>query len=377
MRSLRLSFKADFKTGLRRQRGLVMGYGEKRAGKATVLIVDDVEINRIILGEIIKNMGCDFVLAKSGEEALLRVRERLPMLVLTDISMPGIDGYELCRILKDSEETRDIPIIFISAFDETQNIVQGFSIGGEDYITKPFIPEEVEARVGVHLRLYEMARQLRGMNRRLQISVNEQLLQMEQEKKNFLYALADVAAQNTSYNKKDMERLQKNCRTLAQGMQFSPLFEEKISDTYIDTIELAAPLCDIGNIGIPGEILSKEGDLTKEEAAVARNHTNIGAKLLKDIHGSSDYNDFIRISMDIAHYHHENWDGSGYPEGLKGEEIPLAAQIVHIMSRFCALTGREKQNREEALAVMRQEAGKIFGPDIFEICCRISRQLLG
>ena len=376
MRSLRLSFKADFKTGLRRQRGLVMGYGEKRAGKATVLIVDDVEINRIILGEIIKNMGCDFVLAKSGEEALLRVRERLPMLVLTDISMPGIDGYELCRILKDSEETRDIPIIFISAFDETQNIVQGFSIGADDYITKPFIPEEVEARVGVHLRLYEMARQLRGMNRRLQISVNEQLLQMEQEKKNFLYALADVAAQNTSYNKKDMERLQKNCRTLAQGMQFSPLFEEKISDTYIDTIELAAPLCDIGNIGIPGEILSKEGDLTKEEAAVARNHTNIGAKLLKDIHGSSDYNDFIRISMDIAHYHHENWDGSGYPEGLKGEEIPLAAQIVHIMSRFCALTGREKQNREEALAVMRQEAGKIFGPDIFEICCRISRQLL-
>ena len=376
MRSLRLSFKADFKTGLRRQRGLVMGYGEKRAGKATVLIVDDVEINRIILGEIIKNMGCDFVLAKSGEEALLRVRERLPMLVLTDISMPGIDGYELCRILKDSEETRDIPIIFISAFDETQNIVQGFSIGGEDYITKPFIPEEVEARVGVHLRLYEMARQLRGMNRRLQISVNEQLLQMEQEKKNFLYALADVAAQNTSYNKKDMERLQKNCRTLAQGMQFSPLFEEKISDTYIDTIELAAPLCDIGNIGIPGEILSKEGDLTKEEAAVARNHTNIGAKLLKDIHGSSDYNDFIRISMDIAHYHHENWDGSGYPEGLKGEEIPLAAQIVHIMSRFCALTGKEKQSREEALAVMRQEAGKIFGPDIFEICCRISRQLL-
>lgn len=376
MRSLRLSFKADFKTGLRRQRGLVMGYGEKRAGKAAVLIVDDVEINRIILGEIIKNMGCDFVLAKSGEEALLRVRERLPMLVLTDISMPGIDGYELCRILKDSEETRDIPIIFISAFDETQNIVQGFSIGGEDYITKPFIPEEVEARVGVHLRLYEMARQLRGMNRRLQISVNEQLLQMEQEKKNFLYALADVAAQNTSYNKKDMERLQKNCRTLAQGMQFSPLFEEKISDTYIDTIELAAPLCDIGNIGIPGEILSKEGDLTKEEAAVARNHTNIGAKLLKDIHGSSDYNDFIRISMDIAHYHHENWDGSGYPEGLKGEEIPLAAQIVHIMSRFCALTGREKQNREEALAVMRQEAGKIFDPDIFEICCRISRQLL-
>ncbi len=356
--------------------GLVMGYAQKGMGKATVLIVDDVEINRVLLGEIIKNMGCDFMLAKSGEEALLKLRERLPMLVLTDISMPGIDGYELCRILKDDERTRNIPIIFISAFDETQNIVEGFSIGGEDYITKPFIPEEVEARVGVHLRLYKMTRKLRDMNRRLQISVNEQLRQMEQEKKNTLYALADIAARDLSYNKEDMERLRKNCRTLAQGMQFSPLYEEKISDTYIDTIELAAPLCDIGNIGVPTEILTKGEALTAEESALAKSHTSLGAKLLKDLHGSNDYNDFIAVSMDIANYHHENWDGSGYPEGLKGEEIPLAAQIVHIMSRFCALTGKEKQSREEALAVMRQEAGKIFSPDIFEICCRISRQLL-
>ena len=353
-----------------------MEESKKTKEAAKILVVDDVDTNRFVLRDMIQEIGHQPVLAETGEQALKLAERLLPQLIILDVAMPRMDGYEVCRILKNNVETREIPVIFISAFDETQNIVQGFSIGGEDYITKPFIPEEVEARVGVHLRLYEMARQLRGMNRRLQISVNEQLLQMEQEKKNFLYALADVAAQNTSYNKKDMERLQKNCRTLAQGMQFSPLFEEKISDTYIDTIELAAPLCDIGNIGIPGEILSKEGDLTKEEAAVARNHTNIGAKLLKDIHGSSDYNDFIRISMDIAHYHHENWDGSGYPEGLKGEEIPLAAQIVHIMSRFCALTGREKQNREEALAVMRQEAGKIFDPDIFEICCRISRQLL-
>ncbi len=226
------------------------------------------------------------------------------------------------------------------------------------------------------MRLYKMTRKLRDMNRRLQISVNEQLRQMEQEKKNTLYALADIAARDLSYNKEDMERLRKNCRTLAQGMQFSPLYEEKISDTYIDTIELAAPLCDIGNIGVPTEILTKGEALTAEESALAKSHTSLGAKLLKDLHGSNDYNDFIAVSMDIANYHHENWDGSGYPEGLKGEEIPLAAQIVHIMSRFCALTGKEKQSREEALAVMRQEAGKIFSPDIFEICCRISRQLL-
>ncbi|MCM1136218.1 MAG: response regulator [Clostridium sp.] len=352
-----------------------MEYKEKDRRKATVLIVDDIEINRVLLGEIIRSMGCGFVLAESGEEALSQMKKKLPQLILTDISMPGIDGYELCRILKKNERTRDIPIIFISAYGETDKIVQGFSAGGEDYITKPFIPEEVQARVGSHLRMHEMASKLREMNRRLQVSVNEQLRQMEQEKKNILYALADIAAKNAAYDKKYMERLQKNCRMLAQGMQFSPLFEEKISDTYIETIELAAPLCDIGNIGVSREILLKETELTAEEAAEIQSHTSIGAKLLGDLYGSSDYNDFISISTDIAHYHHENWDGSGYPQGLKGEEIPLAAQIVHVISRFCMLTGKEGKNREEALAVMRQEAGRSFSPEIFEICCRISRQL--
>lgn len=352
-----------------------MGYRERRSGKATVLIVDDVEINRVLLGEIIKNMGCGFVLADSGEEALVKIRERIPQLILTDISMPGIDGYELCGILKANERTRDIPIIFISAYDESRDIMRGFSVGGEDYIAKPFIPEEVQARVGVHLRLHEMTNRLRETNRRLQISVKEQLRQMEQEKKNTLYALADIAAKNASYDKKYMERLQKNCRILAQGMQFSPLFEEKISDTYIDTIELAAPLCDIGNIGVPREILTKKTELTPEEKLTAERHTEIGAKLLKYLHGSNDYNDFISISTDIAHYHHENWDGSGYPKGLKGKDIPLAAQIVRVISRFCILTEEGKMSRKDALAAMKQEAGRSFNPEIFEICCRISRQL--
>lgn len=342
---------------------------------AKVLVVDDLEANRCILEEIIRNMGCCPVSARSGEEALRLMGQERPHLILSDISMPGMDGYELCRILKADSNTKSIPVIFISAFDNPKDIVEGLSLGGADYITKPFILEVVQARVGVHLRLYEAGRELEAMNRRLQVSLNEQLRQLEQEKKDVLYALAGIAAKNSSYKREHIERLNRNCGILAQAMQLSPLFGDKISDTYIDTIELAAPLCDIGNIGIPLELLRKRAPLTEEEMAIVQTHTTIGAKLLGDLHVGNDYNDFLRIAVDIAHYHHENWDGSGYPEGLKREEIPLAAQIVSIIEVYCALTDKKNYGREEAFAIMEGEAGTKFNPDIFRICHRISRQL--
>ena len=165
---------------------------DRGLGQEKILIVDDVETNRLVLEEIIQSMGCVPVLAESGEQALELAASEHPQLVLTDISMPGMDGYVLCRTLKGKEETKDIPVIFISAYDDPMDIVEGLSLGGEDYITKPFIPEVVQARVGVHLSLHVAKRDLMEMNRRLQVSVSEQLHQMEQEKKSILYALAEI-----------------------------------------------------------------------------------------------------------------------------------------------------------------------------------------
>ncbi len=351
----------------------------KVTNAANILIIDDVETNRVILEKIILKMGCCPVMAGSAIQALEIIPECRPKLILSDISMPEMDGYELCRILKKDPKTREIPIIFISAFDDPKEIVKGFSLGGEDYITKPFIPEVVQARVGVHLHLYEANQEIIAANRQLRVSVKEQLRQMEQEKKGMLYALANVAAENSFYEKEFVERLRSNCRVLAQSMQFSPVFSQKISDTYIDTVELAAPLCDIGNIAIPKEILQKESELTEEEMELVQNHTNIGSKLLRDLHTTNDYNDFIQTSIDIARYHHENWDGSGYPEGLKGDEIPLAAQIVAMVDVFCSLTEkrtyRKAFSREEAIEIMQKEADRKFHPEIFRIFCKISRQL--
>ena len=347
---------------------------EKRNGSGKILIVDDVEINRLVLEEIIRSMDYEAVSVESGEKAWELIQESGPQLLLTDISMPGMTGYELCRLVKGNQRTKDIPIVFISAFDDPKDIVEGFVLGGADYITKPFISEVVQARVGVHLRLNQASRELKDMNRRLQVSVNEQLKQMEQEKKNILYALADIAARNSAYEKEHIERLSRNSKTLAQSMQLSPLFEDKVSDDYVDTIGLAAPLCDIGNIGVPMDVLRK-ADLTEEETAIVRNHTDIGAQLLSDLHVGNDYNDFISVAIDIARCHHENWDGSGYPDGRKGNEIPLAAQIVSIMEAYCVLTEKNGCSREEALENMRKEAGVKFNPAILEICCKISRQL--
>ncbi|MDE6888366.1 MAG: response regulator [Eubacterium sp.] len=351
-----------------------MIYNGKDTASAKILIVDDVEINRIVLEEIIKNMGCEPLLAENGQQALELAQQSLPKLILSDISMPGMDGFELCKSLKANSKTKEIPIIFISAFDEAEDIVKGLKLGGEDYITKPFITEVVQARVAVHLHLYAVKHELMETNRKLQISVDAQLRQMEEEKKNILYALANIAANNSGLEKSHIQRLRRNCRILAQGMQLSPRFEDQISDAYIDTIELAACLCDIGNIGIPKDLLRKESGFTQEETEILHSHADLGARLLKDLYVNSDYNDFLSISIDISHYHHENWDGSGYPEGLKGDQIPVAAQIVSIMETYCVLTGEKKYGREEALEMMEQEAGIKFNPDIYKICCRISRQ---
>lgn len=344
-----------------------------------ILIVDDVEANRFVLRDIILDMGYKPILTENGAQALKMIQHVKPQLIILDIAMPEMDGYEVCQEIKGDAETREIPIIFISAFDEPADIVKGFTLGGEDYITKPFIPEVVKVRVGMHLKLYEANRSVVEMNRQLQASINEQLRQMEAERKSVLYALIRVARENASYDECYMERMSYNCRILTEAMQLSAQYGHLISDSYVDTIELAAPLCDLGNMAIPTNILQKHGVLTAEENAIMRTHTSIGARILRDIGEIGNDNSMIRMAIDITNYHHENWDGSGYPEGKKGNEIPLSAQIVAVVNAYCALTEkrtyREAFSQAEAFEIMEKDAENKFNPEIFWILKKIVRQL--
>lgn len=344
-----------------------------------ILIVDDVEENRFVLRDIIVDMGYLPILTENGVQALKMVQRYHPQLIILDVAMPEMDGYEFCRLIKENADTRDIPIVFISAFDDPSDIVRGFNLGGEDYITKPFIPEVVKARVSLHLKLSEASRSMMEINRQLQVSVNEQLRQMEMEKKNVLYALRRVARENITYDEAHMERLCHNCRILAEAMQLSTEYGHLISDGYVDTLELAVPLCDLGNVAVPTDILQKKEALTEEECRILQTHTTVGAGILEDVKDTGDYNDFIKVSIDIAKYHHENWDGSGYPEGKTGKEVPLSAQIVAVVSEYCTLTERcderDALSPEQALAVMQENVGEKFNPDIFQILRKIFRQL--
>lgn len=356
-----------------------MDEGKLIKDEVKILVVDDVEVNRFVLRDIINDLGHKPILTENGVQALKVLKRLNPELILLDVAMPEMDGYEFCRIVKDDPQTREIPIIFISAYDEPVDIVKGFDIGGEDYITKPFIPEVVKARINLQLKLSKTNNTLMVLNRQLKASVDEQLKQMEREKKKVLYALARVARENACYDEDNMDRIKYNCRILTQAMQLSKRYEKEISDSYIETIELAAPLCDLGNVAIPSDILQKDTSLTEEQKEVVKNHAEIGARILKDVKSDGDYNDFLQMSIDIAYYHHENWDGTGYPKGLKGEEIPVSAQVVSVVSAYCALTGsrsyRKAFSKEEALDIIKKESNKKFNPEIVDILVKIYRQL--
>lgn len=344
-----------------------------------ILIVDDVEANRFILRDIIQEMGHQPVLTESGVQALKIVQRIKPELIILDIAMPEMDGYEVCKELKSNPETKDIPIIFISAFDDPQDIVKGFSLGGEDYITKPFMAEVVKARVTTHLKLHDSNRRMAELNRQMQVSITEQVKQMELERQAILYALIRIARENAHYDERYMDRLSYNCRILTEAMQLSDKYDYLISDSYVNVMELASPLCDIGNLAIPTNILQKQGALTEEESAVMRTHTTIGAKMLQDIARVVKDNRLLKIAIEIAKNHHENWDGSGYPDGKRENEIPLSAQIVSVVGTYCALTEprtyRNSFTQEEAFEIMEKDAARRFNPEIFMIMKKIVRQL--
>lgn len=348
-----------------------------------ILVVDDVEVNLIILEEIIKNMGYQALLAQSVKEALKIIEdsEILPRVILSDISMPEIDGFTFCSMLKNDPYTKDIPVIFISAMDTASDLSKGFALGAVDYIPKPFDKTEVEMRISTHLKIYTMQRDLEENNRQLNLVVARQMEKLRVEQKNIMTALARLVESRENVSGSHYKNILYNSRILAQGMQLSPKFEDEVTDDFIDTIESSAGLHDIGKLMIPDYILLKNAPLDEEERKIMCTHAELGAKTLMDIYEGVQTNDFIDMAIDIAWHHHECWDGSGYPKGLKGNEIPLSARIVKVVDVFDAMIGERRYKKpiplEQTLTYMQEKAGSIFDPDIIRVFMRIYRNFKG
>ncbi|MCO7557300.1 response regulator [Metapseudomonas otitidis] len=303
-----------------------------------LLLVDDEPTNLQVLRHILQD-DYRLLFAKDGPKALeLAGRER-PALVLLDVMMPGMTGHEVCQQLKNDPATREIPVIFVTALADTEDEAKGFEVGAVDYITKPVSPAIVKARVRTHLSLVRMDELKRT---RLEIVQRLGLAAEYKDNETGLHVI----------------RMSHYSRILARALGWS--------EADCDDLLNAAPMHDVGKIGIPDAVLRKPGKLDADEWAVMRQHVSIGAKIIGE-HPSG----LLRIAQRIALTHHEKWDGSGYPNGLAGEGIPIEGRIVAIADVFDALTSERPYKQawpvEEAVAFLREQSGQHFDPDLVEL----------
>jgi putative two-component system response regulator len=315
--------------------------------KSLILIVDDTPANIDLLSEVLRD---DYKLrvAPNGKVAMkIAAMRPQPDLILLDIMMPEIDGYEVCRRLKAQLNTRHIPIIFVTAKIAPEDEAQGLELGAVDYITKPISPAVVRQRVRVHLALYDQ-------NRELDRRVKEQTATINQTRLMIIQRLGRAAEYKDNETGMHVIRMSNYARILgkATGM----------SDADADLLMNAAPMHDIGKIGTPDHILKKPGKLDAEEWKEMQRHAEIGAEIL----GDSDGSELLDLASVVALTHHEKWDGSGYPRGLAAEEIPLSGRIVAVADVFDALTSERPYKQawplDRVTNLMKEESGKHFDP---------------
>lgn len=352
----------------------------ERAGTVPqILIVDDVDANLMILENIILEMGYEPRCAGSAGEAAKLITERLPQLILLDVFMPEMDGYEFCERLKENPITRDIPIIFISAADSSEDKVRGFKLGAVDYIGKPFEVTEVTMRVKNYLKLYEMQQELELSNRRLHSVISSQARRIEEEQKNILYALAALSEEKGASSVHHLENVAYNCRLLAQSLQFSPGYSEEISEAFIDTIEVASRLHDIGKIQTPCRIQVEGDSFEPERADILERHVQQGTAILEKVYASTSENSFLPMAIEIARFRYAKWDGTGYPKGIHGKNIPLSARITAIVDVYDDLLekkhGEDSGNKAEILRIMEEGSGTFFDPEIVDVFLKVQKQL--
>jgi putative two-component system response regulator len=307
------------------------------SGKGSVMVVDDTLANLQLLAEMLKDHGYEARPVSSGKVALRAAAHEPPDLILLDISMPDLDGYEVCRCLKADPRLAPIPVIFISAHNETLDKTRAFTCGGVDYVTKPVQFEELEARLETHLKIRRLQAALDLHNQDLEQLVQAQVREISESQLATIMALARLTESRDLDTGQHLLRVQRYCKVLAGQLAAEGVFEDQIDADFIHNIFYASVLHDIGKVGIPDAVLLKPGGLSPAETEVIRRHTVLGAETLAAVVGSYPNNRFIRMGMEIARSHHECWDGSGYPDGLLGEQIPLSARIVGLADRYDAL----------------------------------------
>lgn len=346
-------------------------------GKTFILIVDDNPMNYESIARRLAHDGYATLAAQSGAEALAMLEETPVDLILLDVMMPEMDGYEVLGRLKQEERWQHIPVVMVSALDEQASVVRCIEAGADDYLTKPINSVLLRARVNSSLnkkRLYDSDREhretLESYNEMLQERIDEQVREITSAQMAAIFATSKLAESKDPETGAHLERLRLFCRIIASHLGRHPDFERDITADFIECIYAASPLHDIGKVGIPDSILLKPGTLTSNEWEIMRSHTLIGAETLRAVAEKHPGNSFLRMGIEIAESHHERWDGTGYPYGLKGDAIPLAARILALADVYDALTSvrcyKDAFDHETSREMIVKSVDKHFDPRVVE-----------
>ena len=328
-----------------------------------ILLVDDNTTNLQLLHETLDGLGYKLLIAKNGKTALAIAGKAKPSLILLDIMMPQMDGYEVCRRLKSEESTSQIPVIFITALADEEDEAKGLGLGAVDYITKPIKPELVRARVRNHLELKRHQDHLEKL-------VEERTRRLALTQAVTIESLATLAEYRDPETGGHIKRTQNYLKALAVKLKDHPRFRHELQDDIIELLYLSAPLHDLGKVGVRDNVLLKAGQLTDEEFEEMKKHTVYGEEALRITEQKLGGDSFLHYAREIAYTHQEKWNGTGYPQGLRGDEIPLSGRLMALADVYDALISKRVYKppfpHEKAVKIIVEGKGQHFDPDIVD-----------
>jgi len=339
-----------------------------------VLIVDDMDMNRLILESILSD-DYDILQAENGLVAidLLYNAVDLPAIVLLDIMMPEMDGFEVLDLIKSNTRTASIPVVFITAADIESTETRGLRGGAVDYVSKPFNPEVVKARVDNHI-------ELKRYRDNLEETVENKVFQLIKSKENMLETLATVIEYRNLESGHHVRRTRILSKCLVNRLLDIPYYARQLNQLHPESVLKAVPIHDIGKIGVPDNVLLKPGRLTPEEFDIIKTHTTIGSDIIDTLLSKDEGDEYLLHCRDICRHHHERFDGKGYPDSLAGEEIPLSARILSIVDVYDALVNsriyKPAMPHEEAVRIIMSGSDTQFDPGILNAFYEVNEAFL-
>ncbi len=347
---------------------------------ARILVVDD---ERFHLNVIVGLLSDEYrvLIAKSGARALeIATADPMPDLVLLDIFMPEMDGYEVCQRLKDDERTRHIPVIYLTAKSDVEAEAHGFSLGAVDYLSKPISPPIVKARVKNHLAYAQALWDLEQQNELLECKIQERVLEIARTQDVAIHCLASLAETRDNETGNHIRRTQHYIKLLAEQLLDHPRFCNLLDADIIKLMFKSAPLHDIGKVGVPDRILLKAGALNQEEWVEMKKHAAHAYDAICRAEQALGSSSFLHSAREIAYTHHEKWDGTGYPRGLKGDDIPLSGRLMSLADVYDALISKRvykpAYSHEKARGIILDGKGSYFDPDIVDAFIEIEDQFI-